>query len=107
MRILSNCLTNWDVKVQENYDSRLNRDFVGDVDRIQQVMLNLTSNARKYVPKIEGMIKIQTELINEDGGNYLQSSVINNGNGILLRDQGKLFQKFSRLESRSEMNPTG
>lgn len=47
--ILYNSLLDKDVQVTSNYDSNLNGVCVGDVDRIQQVLLNLTSNARKFV----------------------------------------------------------
>ena len=80
---------------------------MGDQDRIQQVMLNLTSNARKYVHKVCGVIEIQTQLLIKGAQQFIQISVSNNGHGISLADQAKLFQPFSKLTANKEMNPNG
>jgi len=46
------------------------------------VLINLTSNARKYVPKSGGLIKLHATLI-KDGIDYqLQVSVADNGEPI-------------------------
>jgi signal transduction histidine kinase len=52
--------------------------FLGDIDRIQQVMFNLLEHARKFVRKSSGIIKIETSYI-IGPEEYLQVSVGNNG----------------------------
>ena len=46
-------------------ESAFNEDtiLIGDADRVQQVLLNLLSNARKFVPKSNGVIEIHSALI--------------------------------------------
>jgi len=34
--------------------------LIGDADRVQQVLQNLLSNARKFAPKKNGLITIKT-----------------------------------------------
>ena len=64
------------------------------MDRIQQVLLNLGTNAMKFVPKSEGKIKIISKVVAapEDNEHTLLSiSVTDNGPGISKEDQTKLF----------------
>ena len=62
--ILENQLKFHDVKIVCQYEERsLENNLIGDVDRIQQVLLNLTSNAAKYVPRRGGEIRISAEVL--------------------------------------------
>ena len=85
----------------------LQNDLIGDVDRIQQVLLNLTSNATKFVTKTEGIIKIAAHLRNEGQNVQLVVTVANNGSGISEEDQNKLFKPFSKLKDTKKINPNG
>ena len=75
-----------DVQIFQEYDNSIRREMVGDLDRIQQVLLNLTSNARKFAPKFGGLIKIRAELRREEGDHKLVVSVADNGPGISPED---------------------
>jgi len=81
--------------------------LLGDADRIQQVLLNLLSNARKYVPKNNGRIMIESELQQHDESLILKISVTDNGPGISELDQQKLFKPFSKLGAYADLNPNG
>jgi len=81
--------------------------LVGDVDRIQQVLLNLLSNARKFVPKQQGLILVKAELSEWDSKVFLRVSIKDNGPGISQEDLKKLFKPFSKLASTSQLNPNG
>lgn len=105
--ILKNILTHGDVSVLERFDPRLDQSFMGDADRIQQVLLNLVSNARKYVPKNGGKIQIETELIETNEDKIIKINVIDNGPGISDEDKHKLFKPFSKLSANSDLNPYG
>jgi len=65
-----------------------------DRDRVIQVLNNLVSNAVKYTPQ-KG--KIGIDIKNERG--YVVVSVFDNGAGISVKDQKKLFTKFYRVDS--------
>jgi signal transduction histidine kinase len=41
----------YDIQIVDSYRFDQDKALVGDVDRIQQVLLNLLSNSRKFVPK--------------------------------------------------------
>ena len=83
------------------------KTLLGDVNRIQQVLLNLLSNARKFVPKTDGIIKIESLLTKKDDADYLEISVFDNGPGISSDDKAKLFKPFSKLLANSKLNPNG
>lgn len=60
--ILENSLSESGVQVVSNSTIHEDQIILGDVDRIQQVLLNLVSNAQKFVPKNRGMIKFESSL---------------------------------------------
>jgi PAS domain S-box-containing protein len=64
-----------------------------DPDRIQQVMLNILSNASKFSPA-DGVIEVQAR---ENGRNVLVS-VRDQGIGIAPEDVPKVFDKFEQVE---------
>ena len=65
-----------------------------DQKRLQQILLNLVSNAIKFTDR-NGKIMILVELISKNNGDSdhdkLRISVIDSGIGILKEDQDKLF----------------
>lgn len=68
---------------------------VGDVDRLQQVLDNLVSNALKYTPEGgEASIECRPQ------GAWVEIAVRDTGIGIAPEDQAKLFQRFFRVRSR-------
>lgn len=76
---------------------RFDPDFptvFGDERRLTQVLNNLVSNAIKYSPE-GGKIVIQGEVHPE----HVTVSVRDEGIGIPAHEQGRIFQKFSRLDN--------
>ena len=65
--------------------------FKFDVKLIQQVIANLVENAIKYSP--EGSL---VTLTSKEDGSWVRVSVIDEGYGISVEDQDKLFTKFFR-----------
>lgn len=73
-----------------------------DKNKLQEVIVNLVSNAIKYTPA-NGQIEINLESQND----FLTVSVQDNGIGISQDDQAKLFQRFFRVESDETKNIQG
>ena len=67
----------------------------GDMERVRQIMTNLVHNAYHYTPE-NGTIKVNIQPLN--GGHEIQVDVEDNGIGISLEDQERVFQRFYRGE---------
>ncbi len=75
---------------------------LGDAENIERVMVNLLSNAAKYAHGAEVTVKLRR------ANTMLEVSVHDDGPGIALADQSRLFKRFSRLESvDAEERPSG
>ena len=67
----------------------------GDPHRIDQVLLNLTSNAVKFTPS--GEVVVHTRVIDDDGEAVtLQIDVSDTGVGMTKDEQERLFRAFSQ-----------
>jgi signal transduction histidine kinase len=67
----------------------------GDQSKLRQVIQNLLSNAVKYSPR-GGMVTVEAR---EHDADHLRVSVSDEGIGIPPEQVGRLFQKFSRIDS--------
>ena len=73
-------------------------DLLGDPGRVQQVLLNLGSNAVKFTP--EGDVILRIRVLNEtDERVALRFEVIDQGIGINPADQERLFRAFAQADS--------
>ena len=61
-----------------------------DADRLMQVLMNLLSNAAKFVPDTGGRV----DLILRRHGNWLELRVQDNGPGVPPADRAAIFDKF-------------
>jgi PAS domain S-box-containing protein len=81
-------------------------DFEGkvfaDKDRIAQVLLNLLTNAIKYSPNSDHI-----EVVVEGDHNFATIKVKDHGIGIDKKDQHKIFERFYRVEGKSEQTFPG
>ena len=73
-----------------------------DRDKVGQVIQNFLSNAIKYSPK-GGKIELSCQEIN----GMLQIGVHDEGLGIKLQDQAKLFDRYFRIESEDTSKIAG
>jgi signal transduction histidine kinase len=71
-----------------------------DQKRLQQVLLNLFSNAIKFTNK-NGHIVILVELKNKDGKQFLRLSVKDDGLGIQEENKGKIFKLFGSIKDKT------
>lgn len=67
----------------------------GDIERVRQVLGNLVDNAYHYTPE-NGTIIVRIHSLN--GDNEVQVDVQDNGVGIPLEDQSRVFERFYRGE---------
>ncbi len=72
---------------------------IGDENRLQQIMLNLVTNAIKYTE--EGSVEI-TAVCNND--NFVEISITDTGRGIAEKDFTRIFESF---EQAGDMGGTG
>lgn len=101
-------------------DSAVPSSISGDPGRLQQILLNLVSNAVKFTDAGEVVISVMTHRPGETGNDHLEImaagglsnlpsvkpgnilfTVQDSGIGISLEGQRKLFQSFSQVDSSS------
>lgn len=66
-----------------------------NANRLRQILANLIGNAVKYTNQGEVMVSVKADSAHKK---YI-ISVTDTGPGIAAQDQGKLFQKFSRIKT--------
>lgn len=75
---------------------------MADRERIEEVLLNLLDNAVKYAPK-GSRIRVRGQATEEDA----IVSVADTGQGIPLREQERIFERFQRLDNSSARRTQG
>lgn len=78
-------------------------EMVYDEDRIQQVIVNLLSNAFKFSNEDNGEVKISTH-VNQ---NKVEISVEDNGKGIEKDELIAIFNKFYQSKNQTLLKPIG
>ena len=74
------------------------RRIVGDANRLQQVLTNLTSNAAKFTQS--GRIELRVELqCRDDGAELLRFCVTDTGVGITAEAQKSVFSAFAQADA--------
>lgn len=95
-----------DIKVIQDYDTSITRIAFADPERMEQVFLNLISNAVKYSkPDFKDrLIKFKIE----EFDNFFLISIEDNGIGIAKNDIQRIFERFFRADrSRSVKGKLG
>jgi len=79
-------------------DENVPTDLVGDSLRLNQIMLNLLSNALKYT-NTNGKVILHVSVLEENEQNHiLNFSIKDNGIGITQEQKEKLFKPFSQAD---------
>lgn len=69
----------------------------GDVLRFKQILTNLVSNAIKFTPEGEVVVRVQLESSHAQS-HYIRIAVQDSGIGLSSKDQEKLFLSFSQAD---------
>lgn len=91
--------TTHEIIVKKNSDCKV----IGDKSRISQVMHNLLANAIKYSPKINS---IEVKIF-QPSNNSVAVSISDHGIGIDKKHHEKIFERFYRVEGKSEQTYPG
>jgi signal transduction histidine kinase/DNA-binding response OmpR family regulator len=82
-------------------DEHIPQTFVGDEQRLAQVITNLLSNAVKFTPE-GGHIHLDSSLVKEEEGMCtLQIEVRDSGIGITEEQQNRLFKSFEQADNNT------
>jgi len=74
--------------------------ITGDFHRLQQVLINLISNAAKFADQ---RVHITVRAVDQD----VEFAVVDDGSGIASDQLSSVFEKFRQLEGRPSGGPTG
>jgi signal transduction histidine kinase/ActR/RegA family two-component response regulator len=79
---------------------------LGDARRLQQVLVNLSTNAIKFTDS--GLVEVSV-YVDEAGneGQYLTFQVRDSGPGLTQEQQTRLFEPFAQVHSHRFSNPVG
>lgn len=92
--------------IELDADVRSEASFYGDEDRVAQALTNLIANAIKFSPE-GGKVMVRVEETMSGQCEMIRFSVIDNGPGIDVEDQSKLFKLFQQLDSSDSREKGG
>ena len=87
------------------YDYSIDHEILCDINKINQIILNLSSNAIKYTDV--GFVKTKVSTQRNDDKNYIIISIQDTGRGISDEDQTKIFDAFYRTKNGNNVQGTG
>lgn len=96
--IMSSSVEGKDVELLIRVGHKVPERLRGDALRVQQILINLASNAIKFTEK--GVVAVGVKKLDKNDGNiWLRFSVADTGMGISEEQKSKLFQPFSQADS--------
>ncbi|EIA20472.1 two-component system histidine kinase PnpS [Listeria fleischmannii] len=93
VKTVSELATLKEISIQKKWDKNKTILIENEGDRLQQILINLLSNAIQYTPA-KGEISLQLE----DLGDEIQLIVKDNGIGIPAKDLERIFERFYRVD---------
>lgn len=88
------------IQLIEEYDERIPENLLGDPARLNQILLNLVSNAVKFTS--EGSIKISVHLGKEDDEKVtIDFAITDTGIGIKKENLESIFENFQQATSET------
>lgn len=93
-------------EAQITYDSLPNVDGIADM--LYQLFLNLIKNSLKFSKEDQPpLVQITSRVFKEEGKNFVEVKVKDNGIGFDQEDADKIFGRFVRLHSKSKYEGSG
>jgi signal transduction histidine kinase len=74
-----------------------------DEDLIERVLVNIIGNAKKYIPKTNGVVKVSITQFE----NFIQYEIEDNGPGIPEEQRLQVFDKFYQINQSKKNNVGG
>lgn len=106
VKVITQSRNNGKLDIEYHVPSDLPSKLYGDSVRIKQVMINYCTNAVKYSD--HGKVEIKISVNKEDDKNcVLRFSVKDNGIGIKKEDLSKLFQPYTRVDTKINHHKEG
>ena len=94
------------IEIVRDYNPNTNHIVFGDFERMEQVFLNLISNAVKYSDAQDKNPFIKISI--QDHGNLIYVIIADNGVGISKEDKQRIFERFYRADrSRTQAGKIG
>lgn len=93
VKTVSELATLKEISIQKKWDKNKTILIENEGDRLQQILINLLSNAIQYTPA-KGEISLQLE----DLGDEIEFIVKDNGIGIPAKDLERIFERFYRVD---------
>lgn len=88
-------------KINVEIDPEIPEYLIGDKLRLAQILMNLVSNALKFTK--DGEVEIKVDLCRvEEKNHFLNFLIKDNGVGIAIIDQSKIFEKFVQVGRKDE-----
>lgn len=97
VRMLQTSATEKQLAIRFQVDTDVPEQLLGDAARLQQVLVNLTSNAIKYTE--QGAITLSASVANRSPDSVsVRFAVEDTGIGIAAEQQAKIFDEFTQVE---------
>jgi two-component system phosphate regulon sensor histidine kinase PhoR len=85
------------IKLTQRLEPGLPR-LLGDIDRLQQLFINLVDNAVKYTPTGGAVSLTASHLVDQNGAGQIEIAVTDSGPGIPEKDLPRLTERFYRVD---------
>lgn len=79
------------------------QEVLADAEQLKRVVNNIIGNSVKYMDKKKGLINIRVQ----DGDDYIQVEIEDNGKGIGKEDCKKIFERFYRTDASRNSSQGG
>jgi len=91
--------------IEFHYSSKCSAQIFADSQRLEQVFINLVSNAIKYTQK--GSVNVTMDEEHTTKGDFVRIRVSDTGVGMSKEEQKKLFKRFSRIRTKETADIDG